>query len=218
VYFVKSIICLILGYFFGAMSPAALVSKVKHKNLQEHGSGNLGATNTMMVFGLRYGVFVLVFDLLKTICASRVARFLFPHLYFAGLIAACGAILGHIFPFYMNFQGGKGVACLAGLLMTYDFLLFLALLAFGILLMFVFNYGVVAPVTVAAMVPVIIARRTHSLKLFLLTAAVCVTIIGKHRDNFQRIKNGEELRIRAYFGGKLRTMCLSEHCEDVNDE
>lgn len=214
----KSAICLILGYFLGSMSPAALVSKVKQKNLREHGSGNLGATNTMVVFGLKYGVLVLAMDLLKTVFAGGLARVLFPQMYFASFVASCGAVIGHVFPFYMNFQGGKGVACFVGLLMTYDFVMFLALLGFGIVLMFVFDYGVVAPVTVAAMFPFIIVRRTHNIKLCILSAVVSVTIIGKHGDNFRRIKAGEEPRIRAYFGEKIRAICMPEQDENVNDE
>ncbi len=203
-----------LGYLLGSLNPSIPLAKRKGKNLREHGSGNPGATNTMLVLGLRYGVLVLLFDLLKTVFAGRLARTLFPHLYYAGLIAACGAILGHIFPFYMNFEGGKGVACLAGLLMTYDFWLFLSLLGFGIVLMFVFDYGVVAPVTVAILFPIIILFRTHSLGLGALCTVISLAMIGKHRDNFRRIKDGEEIHIRAYFGEKLRSKCLPSHTEN----
>lgn len=207
-----------VGYLLGSLSPAALVSKFKQINLRERGSGNLGATNTMVVFGLKFGVFVLIFDLLKTILAGRVARILFPQLFLAEVIAGCGAVLGHIFPFYMDFQGGKGVACLAGLLMSLDFLLFLSLLGLGVVLMFLFDYGVIAPVTVAAMLPVIIFRRTQSVKLCLLASTVSAAIIGRHRDNFRRIKNGEEPRVRAYFGEKLRNLCASSVRDDHTDE
>lgn len=211
-------VCLTIGYFFGSFSPAALLSKIKQKNLREHGSGNLGATNTMLVFGLRYGIIVMVIDVLKAVFAHRVAKLLFPQLYLAGLIAACGAVLGHIFPFYMKFQGGKGVACYAGLVLSYDFGLFLVLLAMGITIMFVCNYGIVAPVSIAAMFPLFVWARTKSIWLFLLTGGVSMIVIGKHQDNFRKIKNGEEIQVRAYFGEKLQRKCLPSGTESDESE
>lgn len=91
-----AVMCLSLGYILGTLSPSALIAKLKKVNLREEGSGNLGATNTMLVMGFRYGLFVLLFDLFKTILANRLAKLLFPQLYLAGLLAACGAVIGHI--------------------------------------------------------------------------------------------------------------------------
>ena len=213
-----TVMCLSLGYFLGSLSPAAYLAKLKRVNLRREGSGNLGATNTMLVMGFRYGLFVLLFDLMKTIFANRLAKVLFPHLYLAGLLAACGAVIGHIFPFYMHFQGGKGVACLAGLVMTFDFGLFLLLLAVGVMVMFVFNYGVIAPVTVAAVFPWFVLWKTQSFWAWLVTAAVGLLIIQKHRENFERIKAGEEIKVRTYFGERMPCRQLKSADKDDYQE
>lgn len=213
-----AVMCLSLGYFMGSLSPSALIAKLKNIDLRKKGSGNLGATNTMVVMGFRYGLFVLIFDLLKTIFANRIAKVLFPQLYLAGLLAACGAVIGHIFPFYLKFQGGKGVACLAGMILTFDFGLFLFLLAIGVTMMFVFDYGVIVPVSVAAIFPLFVLWKTRSLCAWLLTSVVGILIIDRHRENFRRIKAGEEIRVRAFFGEKLERMNLLCGKDESNHE
>lgn len=203
--------CLSLGYVLGSFSPSALISKWNHVDLRTKGSGNLGATNTMVVMGFRSGLFVLLFDLLKTIFANRLAKWLFPHLYYAGLLAACGAVIGHILPFYLNFQGGKGVACLAGMIMSFDFGLFVFLLAIGITMMLVLNYGIYVPVAVAVVFPFFVLLKTGSVYLWFMTAAVGALIIYKHKDNFKNIREGKEIKVRKYFLDKLL------HCNDEDE-
>lgn len=211
--------CLTLGYLLGSLSPSALISKLKNKNLREHGSGNLGATNTMLVFGWSYGILVMVFDVFKAIFASRLARMLFPQLYLAGMLAACGAVIGHIFPFYLKFHGGKGVACFAGLLLTYNIGVFFVLLAMAVTMMIVVDYGVAGPVTAAVLFPVFVAMQTRNVFMTILTAMIGLLIIMKHRENFRNIKNGEEIHLRAFFGAKLQRHCLTEGDEaDDNNQ
>lgn len=200
----RSVLCLSVGYLIGSLNPAMLVAKLKNVDLRKEGSGNPGATNTMVVMGLRFGLFVLLFDVLKTFFARRLARILFPQLYLAGLLGACGAVVGHMFPFYMNFNGGKGVACFAGLVLSYDFGAFLLMLAFGVTLMFTFNYGIVAPVAIAVVFPLLVLWQTGDVWMWLATAAVGALIIYKHRENFARIKRGEEMKVRTYFGERIQ--------------
>lgn len=200
----RSVLCLSVGYLIGSLNPAMLVAKLKNVDLRKEGSGNPGATNTMVVMGLRFGLFVLLFDVLKTFFARRLARILFPQLYLAGLLGACGAVVGHMFPFYMNFNGGKGVACYAGLVLSYDFGAFLLMLAFGVTLMFTFNYGIVAPVAIAVVFPLLVLWQTGDVWMWLATAAVGALIIYKHRENFARIKRGEEMKVRTYFGERIQ--------------
>lgn len=213
-----AVMCLSLGYVLGSLNPAALLAKWKKVDLRKKGSGNLGATNTLVVMGFRSGLFVLLFDLFKTIFADRVARVLFPQLYLAGLLAACGAVIGHIFPFYMKFQGGKGVACLAGMILSFDFGLFMFLLAIGITMMFVFNYGVIVPVTVAAVFPLFVLWKTQSFWAWVTTTAVGLLIIDRHRENFRKIKNGEEIKVRTYFGERLPCRRLQSVDENKDEE
>lgn len=118
----------------------------------------------------------------------------------------------------MNFQGGKGVACLAGMIITFDFGLFLLLLTIGITLMFICNYGVIAPVTVAMVFPLFVLWKTHSFWAWLATTAVGLLIVHKHRKNFEKIKAGEEIKVRTYFGERLSCKCLSDGKDETNQE
>lgn len=210
-----SVLCLSMGYLIGSFNPSILIAKLKKVDVRTEGSGNPGATNTMLVMGFRFGLLVLLCDLLKTFLAQRLAKALFPQLYLAGLLAACGAVIGHMFPFYLNFHGGKGVACFAGLVMSYDFGLFLLLLGFGVTLMFVFNYGIVAPVAVSIVFPLMVLWQTEDVWMWLMTVTVGLLIIYKHRENFARIKNGEEIKVRTYFGERISARL---HCENHKDK
>ena len=199
----SAVACLSIGYVCGSVNPASMLAKWKGADLQE-GTGNPGATNTMLVMGFRYGLLVLIFDMMKTLFARRVARVLFPHLYYAGLLAACGAVIGHIFPLFMEFHGGKGVACFAALVMSYDFGLFLVMLALGITVMFTLNYGVLAPITVAVVFPLMVLWQTGSVWLWVMTGATGLLLIYRHAENLQNIKDGTEIKVRSYFGERLR--------------
>ena len=105
----SAILSMGLGYLFGCLNPATWVGRKKHVDLSKTGTKNLGATNTALVLGKKAGYFVLVFDMFKSIFSYRLAKLLFPQLRLAGLIAGIGTILGHCFPVFMNFKGGKGL-------------------------------------------------------------------------------------------------------------
>lgn len=165
-----------IGYGLGQLSPAALISKLKNKDLRENGTGNLGATNTLLVFGKAYGIAVMIFDVLKAFFAIKIAKYLFPRYLFAGLVAGCFAVIGHIFPSYLNFRGGKGVATFAGLILAYDIRLLLGLLGIAVIVMIVTDTGHYGPVS----------------------AAVGGLIIYKHRENFARAKEGKEIHVKEF--------------------
>ena len=125
----NAILSLTLGYFVGCINPAAWLGKKKHVNLKETGTKNLGATNTAMVLGRKAGVFVLLFDILKSFFVAKAAKLIFPHLVCAGYLAAIGAILGHCFPVFLHFQGGKGLAAFGGMILYYNPRVFLIIIS-----------------------------------------------------------------------------------------
>ncbi|MBQ5359642.1 MAG: glycerol-3-phosphate acyltransferase, partial [Lachnospiraceae bacterium] len=137
--FVIRIICLAVGYACGSIQSAYFYGKMtKGIDIREHGSGNAGTTNTIRVLGTKAGVIVLLADAVKVIIPMLVMGAVFGKAYpdLAPLFKSwtfLGAVLGHDYPFYMNFKGGKGVACLAGFAVAYD----LRLLPLAILLFFV---------------------------------------------------------------------------------
>ena len=95
-----------IGYLMGSVNSAALVGRRKQVDLSQTGTGNLGATNTMVTFGWSAGVFVMLFDILKSFLAGKLAQYLFPTLRIAGMLACIGAMLGHCFPIFLHFKGG----------------------------------------------------------------------------------------------------------------
>ena len=202
---IQTISCCIMGYLFGSLSPSAYVSKKKQKDLTTTGTGNLGATNTMLAFGLRYGIFVLVLDLLKAFTAVRLAIHLFPKVVHGGYITGFSAVTGHIFPLQTKLKkGGKGSACFAGVVLANQPLLFPALLVISVGLALLIDYAFVVPVSAVLLFPFMAAYRTKSLTVFWITLSMGLLIIHKHKENFLAVKDGTEGRFRTYFSEKLR--------------
>ena len=117
----ERLLCLAIGYVCGLFQTAYIYGKSKGIDIREKGSGNAGTTNTLRVFGTKAGLLVLLGDVVKCAVACLITRYfiapMFPgKKYLLILYAATGAILGHDFPFYMNFKGGKGIAATAGLI------------------------------------------------------------------------------------------------------
>lgn len=199
----QNICCILIGYLFGCFSPATMIAKRKGVDLRAEGSGNPGGTNTMLVVGPKYGFTVMILDALKAIAAAKVARWLFPKLAAAGLVAALGAIIGHVWPFWMGFRGGKGLASFAGMILYFDWPLFLLLLLVGMVLMLIVNYSFIAPMSAAVLFPVFAWIRTKSRKVFLVTATASAIIIKKHWSNIGKALRGEDVRVREYIRGHL---------------
>jgi len=175
-----------MGYFFGCIHPAAWISKKKNVNLKEAGTKNLGATNTTLVLGRAAGIFVLFFDIFKSFIAARLARRLFPHLAIAGMIAAFGAILGHCFPVFLHFQGGKGLAAFGGMILFYDPRFFLFIITFGILLMTILNTGVAAPIMGCIVFPILVGIKSHSFTDTAMAVLASSLIFAMHWNNLMK--------------------------------
>ncbi|MCR5002706.1 MAG: glycerol-3-phosphate 1-O-acyltransferase PlsY [Lachnospiraceae bacterium] len=120
------IICLILGYALGLIQTGYIVGRAKGIDIRNYGSKNAGTTNVLRTMGAKYGALVLLGDALKCIVAVLITKAVFSSSYpdticLLMLYSAAGVILGHNFPFYMHFKGGKGIAATAGLAISYCF-------------------------------------------------------------------------------------------------
>lgn len=198
----SAILSLGLGYFIGCISPAAWISKMKHVNLKESGTKNLGATNTALVLGKKAGYFVLFFDMFKSIFSYKLAKFLFPKITVtAGLLAGIGVLLGHCFPVFLKFQGGKGLASFGGLVLVHDPLLFAILLVLGTGIALVMDYGVYLAVSATLLFPIASYLRTRSALDLLLTGIAGGLIFIMHLGNLKRAITHED-PIRARDGLK----------------
>ena len=118
------IVCVLIGYVFGLFQTSYIYGKLHGIDIKKQGSGNAGTTNTLRVLGKKAGAIVLFCNMLKCGLAITLVRFLFKESYaemlpLLALYAAAGTILGHDFPFYLGFKGGKGIACTAGLIVFF---------------------------------------------------------------------------------------------------
>ena len=188
-----AILSLGLGYLVGCINPAVLIARAKHVNLREEGTGNLGATNTAYVLGKKSGIFVMVFDILKSFFSFQLAKWLFPRLLIAGILASIGCILGHCFPVFMNFAGGKGLAAFGGLILAYSPWMFAIIVAVGTVMMFVCDTGVIAPFIGCLAFPAMVYYAGHD---WIETAAVLTAsaiIFNTHLSNFRMARKREDV-------------------------
>lgn len=188
--------CLLLGYCLGCIHPAYLISKKKELDLRTVGTKNLGASNTLLIFGRKAGALVMFLDIGKAYLASRLAQLLFPRLAVAGLLAGFGAILGHVYPKWLGYKGGKGLAAFAGTVLAYDRVLFLILLVTGLGIMLLVNYSFMLPISTGILFPVLVGFGSRDLFLTLLAAAIGGVILFTHWSNIGRALRGDEAPIR----------------------
>lgn len=188
-----------IGYLLGCISPAALLARLKRKDLRAEGTGNLGTTNAMMVLGKVSGVIVLLVDLAKGAGAYLLAKHLFPELgKTAGLLAGTFAVIGHVFPFYLRFKGGKGLAAFCGMIFAYDPFLFLILVLASAAVMFIVNYSFVVPYSLAVLFCAVATVLERNIWIFLITLTASVVILFKHADNVKKAKKASDIKVRDY--------------------
>lgn len=204
----ERIICLAIGYVFGLFQTGFIYGKAHGIDIREHGSGNSGTTNTLRVLGTKAGLIVLLGDCIKTILAVVIVRFLFGSshadtIYLLCLYAGAGAILGHNYPFYMNFKGGKGIAATAGLILSFHpyFIVMGVILFFGTF--FITHYVSLGSLLVYAgfMIEMIVCgslgvfgdlSQATLIEMYILSFLLTCMAYWKHRTNIVRLIQGNE--------------------------
>jgi glycerol-3-phosphate acyltransferase PlsY len=189
------LLCALIGYFIGNINPAFILSKLKGFDIRQRGSGNAGASNTVITIGKKAGLFVALFDIAKAVAASLIAYYLFPEIKFAKILSGSCCILGHIFPVLMRFHGGKGLASLGGTILAFNPILFITMLMFEIFLGFSLDYVCVVPITGSVIFTLAYALMTGDLIGTSILSVISLIILFKHIENFKRIQNGTEAHI-----------------------
>ena len=199
------LICLVIGYCIGCIETAHVVGKLWKVDLRQHGSGNLGTTNALRVLGKKAGAIVFIGDILKSVIAYLICRAIFKdNGTIAGLFGSAGAVLGHNFPFYLNFKGGKGIAVMIGmtaaLAFTTDIRLAFpnAIIGFG--LAFGTRYVSVGSLAFAVCLPISCFLLGFETEVVLITLCVSALAVWRHRKNIKNLMNGTENR----FGSKKK--------------
>ena len=201
---------LVIGYLFGIIQTAYIYGKMNGIDIREHGSGNAGTTNALRVLGKKAGAIVFAGDFLKCFIAIHFVQLIFKNsasdiLPLIGLYGATGCILGHNFPIQLNFRGGKGIACTAGLLAAFDVrigaIALLTFLAIVILTRYV-SLGSMVIVTEFALFIIIFGQlglyhmaQEPLIELYALAAFLAGMAIYRHRANIVRLLSGTENRI-----------------------
>ncbi len=193
---VQQVLCCVLtGYLLGSLSPAFVIGKLRGYDVRKSGSGNAGASNTVILVGKLAGLVVALLDILKAAGSWSLCAAMFPQLRLAGFFAGVSAILGHMFPIWLRFHGGKGLACLGGVVVACDWRSLLLLLAVALCIALVTRYVAVATVSMSLIWPLYYGLTSG----YWLGAAVllipAVPIFLRHIPNFRRIRRGEELRM-----------------------
>ena len=194
----RSLVCILIGYLLGSVSPASLIGSIHNKDLRNCGTGNLGATNTIIVMGKKLGFLVMALDICKSYVAAKLASALFSDFALAGLIAAWGAVIGHIYSVFLHFHGGKGVAALVGMILYYKPIFFFILAGFAIFLMLITNLGVVGPTSAAVLFPALVYLDSGSLSMALVCAAAGFLILMSHMENIRKIQAGDEILVGTF--------------------
>ncbi len=198
------LLALLLGYFLGCFNTAKVVSMIKKVDLQSAGSGNLGASNTVMLIGWKWGLFVGVMDFLKGVLAVVILRLLFPYDPAYAALAGTACVMGHIFPFYMNFKGGKGFATLIGVMCGFSFFFAVIMGVIIITVAKVTDYIVLGTMITIVAYPIYMLLTTWSILVVLATLPITAVIFVKHLPNIKRMLNGTEFKASDAAVGKDR--------------
>ncbi len=190
------VLCIILGYLLGSVSVSILVSKnLFHDDVRNHGSGNAGATNVARVFGLKAGFLTFLGDFLKSVLSMWLGKLLAGDTGLALAGAAC--LIGHCFPVFFRFRGGKAVSAGAAVGLMLDWRLFLISIAVFLIVAFLFKIASVASMSGAIAQAAAAFLFTGSLPLILLAVFTAILVVFMHRSNIRRLIAGTEPQFHA---------------------
>lgn len=213
------VICLLIGYVFGLFQTAYFYGKAHGIDIRQHGSGNSGTTNALRVLGTKAGLIVFAGDCLKCMAAVGLVRLLFGETYHSIIYLLClytgaGAILGHNYPFYMNFKGGKGIAATAGMVLSFHPYFIIT----GVLLFFIpfftTHYVSLGSLLVYAglMIQLVIFGQTgffaemtqgQLIEMYVVFGFLMLLAYWKHRENIKRLIHGNERKTYLFKKNKV---------------
>ncbi len=207
----EKILALALGYLVGNIQTAYLITKlVARRDIRKEGSGNAGATNVLRTLGPKYGVAVLILDVLKGILASTLAIYILnpssgmllfdisveeSARYILPAYAGLGAVLGHNYPFTLQFKGGKGAATTLGFAIFIHWIMGLSIFLGGIILIKITKYVSLSSMVALTLMTVIYWLMGYDLEVVFISGVLSTLIIYQHRENIVRLLNGTERKI-----------------------
>lgn len=203
----ERVICLLVGYAFGLIQTGYIYGKINKIDIRQHGSGNAGMTNAMRVMGFKAGAITFFGDCFKAVFASLIIRFIFADsgipMDLLVLYSGLGVVLGHNFPFYLKFKGGKGIAASVGIMFSFNYkIAIMALLIFFICLL-ITKYVSFSSLAMMTFFLIIIIASGQSGIFYEAEGAFLYEVYGvalvltalayiRHRQNIVRLLHGNE--------------------------
>ena len=205
----ERLICIAIGYVFGLFQTGYIYGKIKHIDIREHGSGNAGATNTLRTLGWKAALITFLGDCLKCVLAILLVKLLFRNgqvpVSLLGMYAGLGAVLGHDYPFYLNFKGGKGIASTGGIILAMNPIMVIISLALFGTIVGVTKYVSLGSIVlmVSFVIQVIVYGQMGGFgiagaplyELYGIAIFLMLLAIIRHRQNIVRLINGTENKI-----------------------
>ena len=195
----KGILAVIIGYLLGSVNTSIIVSKFYGIDIREHGSKNAGMTNTLRVLGKFAGILVIVGDVLKGVFAAYIGRYILGPVNGVSeigmMLGGIGAIIGHNFPIYFSFKGGKGVLTTAAIIAVLDAKIWLILFMVFLLVVIITRYISLGSIVCTLLLPVVIFFiKTGNERNYMMAWGILVALSAliMHRQNIIRLIKGEE--------------------------
>ena len=197
-------IIILVAYIIGSSSMSFYLSKINKVDMRNNGSKNLGASNAMLLMGWKAGILVGIHDIGKAFLAVYLMKYFFPDVLYVKEIAGVACVIGHIFPFYLKFKGGKGFASYVGMMFALNWKVGIVVGIAIILVTLITDYIVCGTITTIVSVPIILGFLNKSVILAGILCIASLVIAYKHRENFVRMYNGTEIGFRSANRGEQR--------------
>ncbi len=206
----ERVVCILIGYLFGLLQTGYLYGKIHGIDIREYGSGNAGTTNALRVLGKKAGIITYLGDALKAVFAGIVVELIFrksaPEMMpLLVLYSGMGVVLGHNYPFYLHFKGGKGIAAISGMALAYDWKLALCMMVLFILVVVVTRYVSLGSIlmmlfflgflVVKGQLGYYQMEQAYLNEVYMVGGLLTILTIEKHRANIGRLLKGTESKL-----------------------
>lgn len=188
------ILAAICGYLLGSINSSIIVGRLYRKDIRMYGSGNAGTTNTLRVLGKKAALLVLIGDLLKGILSYLIGYYITKEPT-AGMIAGSASILGHVWPIYFGFRGGKGVLTSFAVMLMMDWKISLMVLGIFIIVVILTRYVSLGSIIAAICLPILAAILSRPVTQIVFSIIIAVLLIFMHRANIKRLASGTESKL-----------------------
>lgn len=204
------IVCILIGYVCGLFQTGYIYGKIKHIDIRQYGSGNAGTTNALRTLGFKAGLITFLGDALKAVLAAYIVKKLFMDTYadimpVLVLYSGLGTVLGHNYPFYLKFKGGKGIAASAGMMFAFNgtltiigfftFVITVAITRYVSLGSILLMTGFFIELIVMGQMGTFNLQTPYLIELYIIAAILTAMALFRHRANIGRLIHGNERKL-----------------------